>query len=79
MLWQLQEVLATLSPDLVVLDLQLPIGFGTKLLDVVRETCPDASVVTHVHSAVGHSSPFSIESGPKGLVLKPLDEGYWPR
>lgn len=73
-LWEVQEALAAMSPSLVVLDLHLPIGFGAKLLDLIHETCPGASVVTNVHSSAGHASLFSIESGLQGLVLKPLDE-----
>lgn len=77
-LWEVQEVLARIVPEKVLLDLTLPIRKGVELLRIVKETCPDAEVVARVRSQVMEARAYTLELGAEGLRMTPLPEPSRP-
>jgi DNA-binding NarL/FixJ family response regulator len=63
-----------LQPDAVVLDQELPLGPGTRVLPAMREHCPQARIV--LFSADATNQVLSEELGADGFLLKgePLSE-----
>lgn len=62
-----------LQPDAVVLDQELPLGPGTRVLPAMREHCPTARIV--LFSADATNRRLGEELGADGFLLKgePLD------
>jgi len=63
-----------LSPDIVTMDITMPIMDGLQALKEVREINPDAKVI--MVSAMGqeHLVRDAIMGGAKGFVVKPFKE-----
>ena len=68
------EKYTELKPDLVTMDITMPIKDGLSALRDIMEIDPEANVV--MVSAMGQDSSVkeAIMSGAKGFVVKPFDE-----
>ena len=60
-------------PDAVILDEQLPLGPGTRVLPMMRTACPGARII--VFSADASTRSLALDLGADGFMLKgdPLD------
>ena len=74
-LYQVQKWLSESNPDVVVLDLHLPITYGLKLIKLVREVCPRVSMITKLVPGLTDTRFFSVEACDNSLVLRPLESG----
>ena len=74
-LWELQELLASCEPELIFLDLHLPITFGVQLLDILRQTHPGVPIATQVESKVSDKQVFLVEAIDGRIVLSPFQSG----
>ena len=61
-----------LKPDLVLMDITLPVMDGIQALKKIKETDPNASVI--MCSAMGQQAMVieSIQSGAKDFIVKPF-------
>ena len=57
-----------LQPDAVVLDQELPLGPGTRVLGAMREHCPKARII--LFSADPTNEAVGAELGADGFLLK---------
>lgn len=57
-----------LRPDAVVLDQELPLGPGTRVLPLMREACPDARIV--LFSADATNEELGRSLGADAFLLK---------
>lgn len=73
-MWEIQEALARIVPEKVLLDLALPIRRGVELVQIVKETCPNASIVARVRSNGMETRSYSLELESEGLKLAPVPE-----
>lgn len=55
-------------PDAVVLDEQLPLGPGTRVLPEMRAACPDARII--LFSADASMGAVALDMGADGFLLK---------
>jgi two-component system response regulator AtoC len=62
-----------LVPDVAIVDLKLPDGSGLDLLDRVKETYPDVSVVILTGHATVDSAVKALKVGAEDYVTKPVD------
>ena len=62
------ECVRELRPDAVILDQQLPLGPGTRVLPEMRAACPDARIV--LFSADATHRDLADEVGADGFLLK---------
>jgi two-component system LytT family response regulator len=64
------EKIASLKPDLVLLDLQMPIMTGLEVLHALSGVAlPTVVIVTAYH----HHAAQALASGASGYLLKPVD------
>lgn len=73
-MWEIQQALAGIMPEKVLLDLALPIRRGVELVQIVKETCPSASIVARVRSNEMETRSYSLELESEGLRLTPVPE-----
>ena len=67
---------ASTSPDVVLMDVQMPITSG---IDATRElmiTCPATRVVMHTGSMNARIVAESAQAGAVGFLVKGVDHGY---
>ncbi len=62
-----------LVPDVAIVDLKLPDGSGLDLLDRVKQTYPDVSVVILTGHATVDSAVKALKVGAEDYVTKPVD------
>lgn len=72
-LCRLQEALERNRPDVIVVDLRLPIQRGVELLRAMTAICPEAEILTRVDSRHPEPRFFSVRSTFRGLSLEPLE------
>jgi DNA-binding NarL/FixJ family response regulator len=72
--WEVQDILARIEPQLIVLDLALPITVGANLLKLIYETHPSVPVITKIESMICEPRFFAIEPTDRGITLKPLTQ-----
>ena len=70
------EVIETVSPDLVLLDLAMPYTSGFELCQRLRthSSCQNAKIVAHSGSGDARTLRQTVEAGFDGHVLKPVDQ-----
>ena len=63
------------KPDIITLDVVMPILTGTECLKKIMADSPDANII--VVTSVGKNILIeeSIKSGAKAVIVKPFDEG----
>jgi CheY-like chemotaxis protein len=72
-LWNIQKCLAGVDPDLIILDLTLPITTGRELLRLLGETHPRVPVITRIESNISPEPRFfAVEPTDEGIALRPL-------
>lgn len=72
LLLRLRMAVGRTRPDAVVVDLELPIHRGVKLLRAITTICPEAEIVTRVESRNPGVRFFSVRPNSRGLCLRPL-------
>ena len=70
-----RALLATSSPDVVLLDHRLPDGDGVAAIADLRRVAPDARFVVLTASTADHVLVAAIEAGASGFVSKTRDLG----
>ena len=70
-----RALLATSSPDVVLLDHRLPDGDGVAAIADLRRVVPDARFVVLTASTADHVLVAAIEAGASGFVSKTRDLG----
>jgi two-component system, LytTR family, response regulator len=70
------EKIAVLAPDLVLLDLQMPVMTG---LDVLRNLSGTAHPVVVLVTAYDHYAPQALQLGAADYLVKPVDAGRLKR
>lgn len=59
-----------LSPDIALVDLELPDGKGHEFIGTLRDQCPDClSIVVTIYADENHLLP-SLKAGARGYILK---------
>ena len=62
-----------LVPDVAIVDLKLPDGTGIDLLNKIKETYPDVSVIILTGHATVDSAVKALKVGAEDYVTKPVD------
>lgn len=69
---QAREVITMLTPDVAVLDLNLPDGSGRELVDHFRVALPQLDCVIFTSSVAHMETDALLEAGAAAVVLKSL-------
>lgn len=64
----------SLSPDLVIMDISMPIMNGIEAVTAIREFDPLANVIICSLQGQKHNVMQAIKAGAKGFLLKPIQE-----
>ena len=70
------ELVATAAPDVVVMDLHMPVMSGVQATRLLAETAPDVPIVMLTVSADDRDVVEAVRAGARGYLLKdaPVDE-----
>ena len=71
-LGRLREAIERNRPDVILVDLRLPIQRGAELMRAMTAICPDAEILTRVSSRLSEPRFFSVRPSFRGLSLEPL-------
>jgi two-component system chemotaxis response regulator CheY len=71
---QAVELYKSLKPDIVTLDITMPVMSGLEAVKVIKEEDPDAKII--MCSAMGQQKMVveAIEAGANDFIVKPFDE-----
>lgn len=64
----------SLSPDLVIMDISMPVMDGIQAVTLIREFDPGANVLICSLQGQKHNVMQAIKAGAKGFLLKPIQE-----
>ena len=67
------EAVATLTPDVVVIDLVMPVMDGTSAIRVLRSMHEDLGIVALSSFSEGHRVREAIDAGANGYMVKSVD------
>lgn len=69
------EMYQELSPDIVTMDITMPVMDGLEAIRAIKDIDPDAQII--VCSAMGQQKMIieAIEAGAKDFIVKPFKEG----
>ena len=69
------ELYRTLKPDLMTMDITMPVKSGLDAMKEIKKEFPSAKVI--MCSAMGQQKMVveAIEAGAKDFIVKPFDEG----
>lgn len=69
------ELYRKFQPDLIIMDITMPIMSGIDAVKVIKKEFPSAKVI--MCSAMGQQKMVveAIEAGAKDFIVKPFDEG----
>ena len=73
------EMIAAHPPDLVVLDIMMPVLDGWGVLDALDETAPPVVVITAMASEGDRHVAELLERGALDVIAKPFDPGWLVR
>lgn len=62
-----------LKPDVILMDIYMPGGDGLQALRIIRERCPDISVIMLTSSESDEHLFEAVQLGAAGYILKSLD------
>lgn len=64
----------TISPDLVIMDISMPVMDGIQAVQAIREFDPNVNVLICSLQGQKHNVMQAIKAGAKGFLLKPIQE-----
>lgn len=63
-----------LKPDLVTMDITMPVMTGVESLKLIKKDCEDAKVVMVSAAGQQHNIMEAVQSGASEFIAKPFDE-----
>ena len=68
------DLYGRIKPDLVTMDITMPVMDGIEGLKLIRKAYPDARVVMITAAGQNEKVKEAVESGAADFITKPLDE-----